>query len=145
MKYFKCGKCQRPYKIDETKVSNSQVVVTCAECGAKNKIDFGPCLVTQNKVATKQFYLKMGSNQIGRQTKDSKLDILIDDEYVSRHHATIYLEKHEGKVFLFVEDNNSMNGTFNRNKTKFKAGLKYPLLQNDYIIVGLTKLYLKIN
>ena len=145
MKYFKCGKCQIPYKIDEAKISNNQVVVTCVECGAKNKINFGPCLVAQNKGAVKQFYLKKGPNIIGRQTKDSKLDILIDDEYVSRHHATIHIENHNDKVFLFVEDNNSLNGTFNKNKTKLKPGLKYPFLQDDYIIIGLTKLYLKIN
>jgi hypothetical protein len=145
MKYFKCGKCQLPYKIDETKVTKSQVLVTCIECGAKNKINFGTFLVAQSKTKTCEFQLKEGANQIGRKTKDAKIEILIDDEYVSRNHATIHIENKNNKIFIFIEDNNSLNGTFNAKKTKLKSGLKYPLLVDDYVIIGLTKLFLKIN
>jgi hypothetical protein len=41
---------------------------------------------------------------------------------------------------MSIEDKGSMNGTFNKNKSKLKAALKYPINNGDYFIVGLTKL-----
>jgi hypothetical protein len=145
MKYFKCGQCQATYKIDETKVTSTQAVVVCTECKAKNVIRFGPILVCQNKEKIQQFNLKVGQNSIGRNSVNSATDFTIEDDYVSRKHAVIHVENRDNKIFISVEDSGSLNGTFNKNKVKFKPGLKYPFLQEDYIIIGLTKLSLKIN
>ncbi|MFM7769940.1 MAG: MJ0042-type zinc finger domain-containing protein [Bacteroidota bacterium] len=35
MKYFKCGNCQAPYKIDEATIKKVQVAVNCPKCGVK--------------------------------------------------------------------------------------------------------------
>jgi predicted Zn finger-like uncharacterized protein len=145
MKYFKCGQCQTPYKIDETKIATTQVVVTCTKCGAKNVLRFGPVLVAQSKDKVQQFNLKMGTNILGRLSKTPEADLLIDDEYVSRKHAAVNIENRDNKVFISIEDNSSLNGTFNKNKVRLKSGLKYPFLPDDYFIMGLTKLTLKIN
>lgn len=145
MKYFKCGQCQATYKIDETKVTSTQAVVVCTECKAKNVIRFGPILVCQNKEKIQQFNLKVGQNSIGRDSVNSVADFTIEDDYVSRKHAVIHVENRDNKIFISVEDSGSLNGTYNKNKVKFKPGLKYPFLQEDYIIIGLTKLSLKIN
>jgi hypothetical protein len=145
MKYFKCGKCQVPYKIDETKISSTQVVVLCNSCGSKNSVRFGPILVAQSKEKIKQFSLKIGENTLGRNAKSPTADCLIDDDYVSRKHATLHIENKDNKIFISIEDTGSLNGTFNKNKVRLKAGLKYPFLPDDYIIIGLTKLTLKIN
>jgi len=145
MKYFKCGKCQTPYKIDESKVTTTQLVVTCTNCSSKNIIRFGPILVAQSKEKVKQFSLKEGVNTLGRNAKNPVADILIDDEFVSRKHAALQIENRDNKIFISIEDSGSLNGTFNKNKVRLKTGLKYPFLPDDYIIIGLTKLTLKIN
>lgn len=145
MKYFKCGKCQTPYKIDESKVTTNQVVVSCTNCSANNIIRFGPILVAQSKEKVKQFILKEGVNTLGRNAKNPVADILIDDEFVSRKHASLHIENRDNKIFISIEDSGSSNGTFNKNKVRLKTGLKYPFLPDDYIIIGLTKLTLKIN
>jgi hypothetical protein len=145
MKYFKCGKCQLPYKIDETKAEAAQAVVTCASCGAKNVLRFGPTLIAQSEDKIQQFSLKEGLNTLGRKTEKPEADFLIDDEYVSRKHASISIENRQNKVFIGIMDQDSTNGIFNKNKAKLKPGLKYPFLADDYFIIGLTKLTLKIN
>lgn len=138
-------KCQAPYKIDETKITTTQAVVVCTQCGAKNILCMGPVLVAQSKEKVQQFSLKEGINILGRQSKTPQADFLIDDEYISRKHAAINIENRDNKVFISIEDKSSLNGTFNKNKVRLKPGLKYPFMPNDYIIIGLTKLTLKIN
>jgi hypothetical protein len=150
MKYFKCGKCQTPYKLDETKFKTNEVTITCNSCGVKNKIvlptpSFPIKLIAQSKEKVQQFDLKIGLITLGRKAQTPVADILIEDEYVSRKHASIYIEKKENKFFVSIEDNDSLNGTYNKEKNKFKAGVKYPFVPGDYFIVGLTKLSLKIN
>jgi len=140
MKYFKCGNCQAPYKIDDTKITSSTAMVECTNCKARNVIRLGPVIVAQNKNDLKRYSLKLGNNTIGRRCKDSKAEILIDDNYVSRIHATIQLEKKDNKLFFSITDNKSMNGTFNKAKNKIKPGLKYPFNEQDFFIVGLTKI-----
>ena len=143
MKYFKCGHCQSPYKIDETKVTSSMIVIKCNQCGTGNIARFGPILVAQTKEQTKQFSLQLGDNIIGRVSDDEQVEISIKDPYVSKNHATIALEEREGKIFFFIRDDKSTNGTFNRNKVKLKSELKYPFTPNDFYIIGLTKLSIK--
>jgi hypothetical protein len=145
MKYFKCGNCQKAYKIDETKVASSIVIVECSSCKAKNSVRFGPVLVAQSNEVVKQFALKLGENVIGRKSEDAKAEILINDEYISRRHASIFIEEKDGKLFAFICDNSSLNGTFNQKKARLKTGLKYPLTTKDFYIAGLTKLFLKFN
>lgn len=145
MKYFKCGNCQRAYKIDESKVQSSVVIVECSDCTAKNSVRFGPILVAQSADSVKQFSLKLGENTIGRKSDSAKAGILIQDNYVSRDHASVFIEEKDGKLFAFIADNSSLNGTFNQKKSRLKPGLKYPLTPKDYYIAGLTKLFLKFN
>jgi hypothetical protein len=145
MKYFKCGNCQRAYKIDETKVNNSVVIVQCSTCQAKNSVRFGLVLISQSTNGVKQFSLKMGENSVGRKSESSKSDIQIEDEFISRVHASISIHEKDNKLFAFISDSNSLNGTFNQKKVRLKSGLKYPLSSKDYYIIGLTKLFLKFN
>jgi len=142
MKYFKCGKCSAPYKIDETKVSSTQVVLTCPGCGAKNVLNFGIVLIAQSKERVSEFKLKMGNNFIGRGTD---VEIKIDDNFISRKHANVRLEQHENKLVLSVEDCGSLNGVYDRNKKRLKADLKHNMNISDFFIVGLTKIAFKIN
>jgi len=145
MKYFKCGKCQEPYKVDETKITGLQALITCIKCEAKNVIEMGPILITQSKDANSKFRLKMGPNTIGRKAATKNSEIQLDDEYVSKLHATILLENIDNKLFISIIDNGSTNGTFTKTKVKLKTGLKYRFLQDEYFIIGLTKLILKFN
>lgn len=145
MKYFKCGQCKAPYKIDETKITSTQAMVSCISCGAKNVIRFGLILVAHSKEKVQQFSLKEGVNTLGRKAKTPVADFLVDDEYVSRTHASIHIENRENKVYVSIEDAGSLNGTFSKNKIRLKKGLKYPFLPEDYFIIGLTKLTLKFN
>ena len=145
MKYFKCGQCQTPYKIDETKITSNQAIVVCNQCSAKNVIRFGPILIAQNKDKIQQFNLKVGANSIGRKSKTSESDFLVEDEFVSRKHAVVHIENRDNKIFVSIEDLGSLNGTFNKSKVKLKPGLKYPFSQDDFIIIGLTKLSIKFN
>lgn len=143
MKYFKCGHCQSPYKIDETKVTSSMIVLKCNQCGTGNIVRFGPILVAQTKDQIKQFSLQLGENKIGRVSDDKRVEISINDPHVSKNHASITLEEREGKIFFFIRDDKSTNGTFNRNKVKLKSELQYPFTPDDFYIIGLTKLSIK--
>ena len=145
MKYFKCGKCQKSYKIDESKVTNSKITVKCVDCGAGNVLRFGAILVAQTKSGVKQFELKMGVNSLGRKSDKTDVSIQIEDQFVSRQHAEIILEERDQKLYAFITDKESLNGTFNKMKSKLKTNLKYPITANDYYIVGLTKLSIKYN
>jgi hypothetical protein len=145
MKLFKCGKCAKNYKVDTSKIESTKLVITCSDCNSKNIIRLGPILVTQSKEGVKQYSLNLGQNIIGRKTDSSLNKIQIDDQYVSRNHAAIYLEEKENKLFFFISDLESKNGTYNKSKSKIKSQIKYPLTPNDYYIVGLTKVFIKYN
>jgi hypothetical protein len=142
MKYFKCGKCQKSYKIDESNVTNSKITVKCVDCGAGNVLRFGAILVAQTKSGVKKFELKMGINPVGRKSDNSDVKIQLEDQFVSRKHAEIHLEERDQKLFAFITDKESLNGTFNKMKSRLKTDIKYPITANDYYIVGLTKLYI---
>lgn len=144
MKYFKCGSCQAPYKIDETQIRTTQIQVECPQCKAKNILHFGPVLVFQSKDKISKINMKEGEQVIGRKTsKTSKAQILIEDEYVSREHVCITTEKKLGKVFFYIQDLGSSNGTFNKHKQRLKTGLKYAFLPDEYFVIGLTKISLQ--
>jgi pSer/pThr/pTyr-binding forkhead associated (FHA) protein len=145
MKFFKCGKCQTPYKFDENVINNSTITVKCNKCGANNTIRLGPILIIQTKDSTKRINLTLGENSIGRNAKNKESKILIDDQYVSRKHATIYVELIDQKLFFYMEDHGSLNGTFNKTKTRIKPNLKYPFTKDDYFVIGLTKLTVNFN
>lgn len=144
MKYFKCGKCKEPYQFDETKISGTSAKITCTNCGAVNAMNFGPQLIVQSKGSSTQFSLKMGANTLGRNSPNSISDIRINDEYISKNHASIILENLNDKLIISIIDNSSTNGTITKLKLKLKSGLKYPFLEDEYFIIGLTKLTLKI-
>jgi pSer/pThr/pTyr-binding forkhead associated (FHA) protein len=139
MKYFKCGKCESSYKLDPSAINTSSAVFNCSNCGAKNVIRLGPIVVFQNEKEIKRFSLKMGPNTIGRKSKEPSADILVNDEFMSRNHATIFVEEKDGKLFFSISDNNSTNGTFDKSKTRIKIKLKYPITLDNYYILGLTK------
>ncbi len=145
MKYFKCGNCQSPYKIDESSITKVQVAVNCPKCGVKNIIRFGPVLVIQTEDKIQQVALKLGKNIIGRKSAKSEIDFQLEDQYVSGKHLVVNLEEKEQKIFVTVEDLGSSNGTFNKHKLRLKPGHSYPLIKDDYVIIGLTKLSLKMN
>lgn len=145
MKYFKCGKCNSMYKIDEQKVTRTQVVVGCTKCGAKNILRFGPTLVVQSKSSIKQLPLKEGVNLIGRSSRSGKTSIHIEDKFISREHAEIKIEKKGDKLLISIMDLGSTNGIYNNKKQKIQPNKRYPFKVNDYYTVGLTKLIFKYN
>jgi hypothetical protein len=144
MKYFNCGNCKTPHQIDEQMVKKSIAVVTCSDCGAKNTLRFGPILIAQTKNGVKKYSLKPGVNQIGRKTSEGSNAIGLEDGYVSRNHAEIYLENKDNKFYFYIKDLGSKNGTFTKGKNRLKDNLKYAFTKNDYYIVGLTKLSLQV-
>jgi hypothetical protein len=143
MKAFKCGKCNCPHQIDDSLIQKTVVLVSCVECGASNTLRFGPVVIIQSKSGVQKFNLKIGVNKLGRKTNGAKLDLGIEDNYVSRNHAEILLEKKDNKYFIFIKDVGSANGTFSRGKNKLKSNLAYAFTKNDYFIVGLTKVSLQ--
>ena len=147
MKYFKCGKCAAPYKIDPSKFRTAKAEVICPKCGTKNVLSLGPVLAIQQEGKFAQIGLKEGIQVIGRKTAQTNANthIFIDDEYISRVHAQVIMELREGKVFFFIVDLGSSNGTYSKNKKRLKTGLKYPFVPGDFFIVGLTKISIQIN
>ncbi len=145
MKHFKCGKCAKNYKIDSTKVQSRKMVVTCSSCNARNVVRFGPVLVAQSKGKVKKFPLTLGDNTVGRKSDSSQSRIQLEDKFVSRNHANITLEEKDNKLYFFISDLNSKNGTHNKSKVKIKTDIKYPFTLNDFYVVGLTKLSVKYN
>ena len=102
-------------------------------------------MLIQNPHQNFTYPLKKGLNLLGRKSENNECEIQLNDAYVSRQHAAITLVEKEGKIFIFIEDIDSRNGTFNRKKKPIKKNLKYPFTKNDYYIVGLTKLSLKLD
>jgi len=145
MKYFKCGKCEAPYKINPAIVTREAVGLVCKKCGAKNVVRLGPVLLIQNKHENKQFPLKLGKFTVGRSIDGSSCDITINDPYVSRNHLEIEVTLIEAKIAVTIQDKGSTNGTFNQHKTKLHANQKYPLSPTDFVIFGLTKLSVQMN
>jgi hypothetical protein len=145
MKYFKCGKCSQAYKIDETLLKTSQVVVQCNHCKSKNVIRLGYSLVAVCDGKIQQFPLKEGVNTIGRLSNGNNVDVKLNDQYVSRNHCVVQLEVKEGKTFVTIEDKKSTNGTFNSKKDRLKTGLKYAFIGDSYFIIGLTRLSINLN
>ena len=96
------------------------------------------------------YQLNEGKNLIGRKTAKNRPHIAIDDKYVSRHHAVIYVRQNEKYEYEYLIADNakalgkpSTNGTFingNENRITYKS---IKLSDNDTIQVGLTKLVLK--
>ena len=121
------------------------MIVSCVKCKARNIIRLGPVLIAQTSQRVDQFPLKEGVNKIGRIASTSEADIKIQDKYVSRQQAEIIIEKINNKLFVSIRDNGSLNGTFNRQKQRLQPGVKYPFSQEDYFIIGLTKLMFKFN
>ncbi len=147
MRYFKCGKCKAPYKIDPAKFKSPKLEVICPKCSTRNVLTLGPVLSIQQEGKFAQVGLKNGVQVIGRKTEKPNVNghILISDEYVSRIHAKVFMEFREEKVFFFIEDLGSLNGTYNKNKQRLKEGIRYPFIPGDFFIVGLTKISIQIN
>ncbi len=144
MKYFKCGKCQTPFKVDETTIKAPVLSVVCKSCETKNTLRFGGFLIIQNKTETKQIPLKIGEFLLGRKNTNNLGDFLyLDDEFVSRNHCMVSIVQKEGKFSILIEDLNSTNGTFNSKKVKLKPGIKHAFHKDDYFIAGLTKISIK--
>jgi hypothetical protein len=144
MKFFKCGKCQKPFKIDETKIKSPIVSISCSSCSTKNTLRFGIFLLVQNKEELIEVPLKKGGIILSR-SNANKLEnyLYINDKFVSRKHAIIEVKEKEGKFSIFVKDLNSTNGTYDKNKNKIHPEEEIPFLKNDYFIIGLTKVSLK--
>ena len=144
MKYFKCGKCQTPFKVDETALKAPVVSITCKTCSTKNTLRFGGFLIIQNKTETKQIPLKIGEFLLGRKNTNNKENFLyIEDEFVSRNHCIVSIVQNDGKFSVLIEDLNSTNGIFNSQKVKIKTGVKHPFPKDGYFIIGLTKIAIK--
>jgi pSer/pThr/pTyr-binding forkhead associated (FHA) protein len=124
-------------------VPGTRLLAICTKCGSRNAIALDPILIIQSSKEKTQLPLKTGSHIIGRKTDNAAASIQVDDEYVSRKHATLHIEERDGKMYFSVEDLKSTNGTFDKNKKKIKPNLKYPFLPEDYFIIGLTKISIK--
>jgi hypothetical protein len=144
MRVFKCGKCSKSYKIEDEQIKGSVLTIECKSCNAKNLLRFGVVLIATSKAGSRSFVLKEGDNLIGR-GDDSNLSIKLNDKYVSRKHANVRVEKKEDSYAIFISDWNSTNGTFNKIKARLKSSLNYQFMEDDYFVVGLTKLSVKYN
>ena len=144
MRIFKCGKCAKPYKLEDEQIKGSVLTVVCAQCNAKNLLKFGVVLIATTASGSRSFLLKEGDNLIGRDNEDS-ISVKLDDKYVSRKHAIVCVEKMSSGFAVFIADCQSSNGTLNNKKLKLKPQLKYQFTENDYFVVGLTKLSIKHN
>lgn len=145
MKYFKCGKCQTPFKVDETKIKSPIVSIVCASCNTKNTLKFGAFILVQNKEENIEVPIKKGEVILGRKSTNNFENYLyINDKFVSRKHAVIEVKELNGKVSISMKDLESTNGTFDKSKTKLKPGIPVGFSKEDYFIVGLSKVSLKI-
>ncbi len=104
---------------------------------------------TENK-KTETFPLKEGRNLIGRKTSKNIPNIPISDNYVSRHHAVVFVKQNQKYEYEYsIADNAealgkpSMNGTFINGNTKRVGEELVKLNDGDTIQVGETKLVLK--
>jgi len=104
---------------------------------------------TENK-QTETFPLKEGRNLIGRKTSKNIANIPISDNYVSRHHAVLFVKQNEKYEYEYsIIDNAealgkpSMNGTFINGNTQRIGEERVQLKDGDTIQVGETKLVLK--
>jgi pSer/pThr/pTyr-binding forkhead associated (FHA) protein len=145
MRVFKCGGCKTPFKVQDEQITSTEAIIVCSKCGAKNRVKFGVILLIQSKDKVVSYDLKEGRNIIGRKKSndDEITKIIIDDQYVSKTHAAVHVEKKDDRLVVTIEDLNSTNGTFNKSKTKIKSKLKYPFPKSDYFILGLSKLMIK--
>jgi predicted Zn finger-like uncharacterized protein len=143
MRTFRCGECQTLHKFDESKINSPRFAVKCSKCGARNIVIIGVNLLAQSAEKNEQFLLRLGEHVIGRKSDNAQANLLVDDDYVSRKHATLQIEEREGKLFISIQDLKSTNGTFDKHKKRIKPNLKYPFLIDDYFIIGLTKLSIK--
>ena len=144
MKYFKCGKCQTPFKVDETALKSPVVSVICKTCTTKNTLRFGGFLLVQNKTETKQIPLKIGVFLLGRKNINNIENfVYVSDEFVSKNHVLISVVEKNSKVSISLKDINSTNGVYDFNKQKIRSGEIYNLNKDNYFIIGLTKLSLK--
>ena len=96
------------------------------------------------------FQLKEGENLIGRMTQKNRPHIAIDDKYVSRHHAVVYVKQNEKYEYEYLIADNakalgkpSTNGTFINGNTNRITEKSVKLFDADTIQVGLTKIVLK--
>jgi predicted Zn finger-like uncharacterized protein len=145
MKIIKCGKCQTAYKINESLIKSSRLIVTCKKCNAKNNVKFTPILLIQSKGEKQRISLSPGKYVIGRNLANTVNNISIKDQFVSRRHAELQVLDKEGKIDVTILDTRSTNGIFNKNKQKLNPEKSYPFIFGDYFIVGLTKLTLVLN
>lgn len=145
MKYFNCGQCGSPYKMDTSNIKKEAIGIKCRNCGARNVLRLGPVLVLKNEKETKQYPLRIGSFTIGRLSEPSTVDFAISDEYISRKHLNLEVKEINGKLAVLVSDCGSTNGTFNKNKVQLQASKFYPLRESDFIIIGLTKVFFRAN
>ncbi len=104
---------------------------------------------TENK-KQETFNLKEGRNSIGRKTSKNIPDIPIIDNYVSRHHAVVFVRKNQKYEYEYTIADNaealgkpSMNGTFVNGDAQRITDKSVKLKDGDTIQVGETKLVLK--
>jgi len=104
---------------------------------------------TENK-NIETFSLKEGRNLIGRKTTKNTPNISISDNYVSRHHAVVFVKQNQKYEYEYsIADNAealgkpSMNGTFVNGNTNRLREKRIPLKDGDTIQIGETKLVLK--
>ena len=111
--------------------------------------DAGWLVVHDEKTQQQTLSLKAGRQTIGRIStiEGKKADLMIEteDEYMSRQHFIISVERNpSGGYGYFLSDNSSKNRTL-INKKAMNKGDEYILKDGDIIQAGLTNIVFKAN
>lgn len=161
MKKIFCKHCDNEIfisddKIKEARDSNSDKIgIVCKSCNKQinirlvsksylnRKDPMASLTVVENVFGYKQkFFLYRGTNTIGRRNKGTVVDVAIitSDQSMDRNHCIISIvEDNAGDVKAFIEDQDSMTGTFLFGD-EVRKNEKVLIKDGDVITIGATSL-----
>ena len=148
-----CPICKKQFKPDIPKEVNIEKEKPVKDEETKSlyndKEEVGWLVVHDEKTSQQTLSLKLGKQVIGRTSAfdDRKANLMIEteDEYMSRQHFIITVERNTAGGFnYYLSDNSAKNRTLINTKA-LKRGDEYILKDGDTIQAGLTKIVFKTN
>lgn len=161
MKKIFCRHCDYEITISENKLreaknnNSDKISVICKSCGKQTNIrlvskyqsnknePLASLIVVENIFGYRQkFLLYEGVNTIGRRNKGTVVDVAIitSDQSMDRNHCIINIIMHrDGSLEAFIEDQDSMTGTFVFGD-EVRKNEKVLINDGDVITIGATSL-----